>query len=219
MKFNVSLMLGVLLLGGCGTTAQLATPVTPGLVAAARHKATLAPAAPMPDRYAEVVNTHHDLIFRGGVPNDAQLAILFESGVPSAQAPGAPLKIKTIVNLLDPASKDGPGIQHESAVAKAHGVTFINIALPWGQPNPTADVQTWFNAVTRARAAKTALYIHCTHGRDRTGSMVAAYRQQFDGWTPQKSLDEMEGAPFNYDPKPYPWITTFVLGFKPLPAF
>lgn len=33
-------------------------------------------------------------------------------------------------------------------------------------------------------------YVHCVHGRDRTGLVVALYRVKHDGWDAQKALDE-----------------------------
>ncbi|MDB5098666.1 MAG: hypothetical protein JWM80_3087 [Cyanobacteria bacterium RYN_339] len=206
-------LLATLTLVGCGTAPRFTAiaPHASGWAAADYNEGPKDQNAEMPARFAEIVNKHEDLLFRGGIPTDAQLEKLVEDGVASKQA-GKNVKIKTIINLL--ADNDKLKIDHEEAYAKAHKVKFINIQLPWGKIPPKADVDTWFDAVTAARKAKTALYIHCTHGRDRTGSMVGVYREQYDGYSPAMALGEMESDAFGYDPKPYPWMTEFVLTFK-----
>ncbi|MCU0864446.1 MAG: tyrosine-protein phosphatase [Planctomycetes bacterium] len=40
--------------------------------------------------------------------------------------------------------------------------------------------------------------VHCWHGADRTGAVVAAYRIAVDGWTPAAALDEMVAGGFGH---------------------
>ncbi|RYZ60710.1 MAG: hypothetical protein EOP09_20880, partial [Proteobacteria bacterium] len=35
------------------------------------------------------------------------------------------------------------------------------------------------------------VFIHCTHGRDRTGLMMGLYRVEADGWDPKDAYQEM----------------------------
>lgn len=42
------------------------------------------------------------------------------------------------------------------------------------------------------RDAPRPLLIHCLHGADRTGAVVAAYRIVFQDWTPEEAVAEME---------------------------
>jgi protein tyrosine/serine phosphatase len=35
------------------------------------------------------------------------------------------------------------------------------------------------------------IFVHCLHGRDRTGLMTAVYRVHFDGWPVEKAYEEM----------------------------
>jgi protein tyrosine/serine phosphatase len=42
--------------------------------------------------------------------------------------------------------------------------------------------------------------VHCQHGSDRTGMMVAIYRIAFEGWTKAQATDEMINGGFGFDP-------------------
>jgi protein tyrosine/serine phosphatase len=42
--------------------------------------------------------------------------------------------------------------------------------------------------------------VHCQHGSDRTGTMVAIYRIVVEGWTKAEATDEMINGGFNFHP-------------------
>ena len=42
------------------------------------------------------------------------------------------------------------------------------------------------------------IFVHCKHGSDRTGTMVASYRIMFCGWTKEQALDEMKNGPYGF---------------------
>jgi protein tyrosine/serine phosphatase len=42
--------------------------------------------------------------------------------------------------------------------------------------------------------------VHCQHGSDRTGTMVAIYRITIDGWTKAQATDEMIHGGFGFHP-------------------
>ncbi|MEY2863434.1 MAG: hypothetical protein RLY58_1141 [Pseudomonadota bacterium] len=44
------------------------------------------------------------------------------------------------------------------------------------------------------------LLVHCRHGADRTGTMVAAYRMVVQGWSADAALAEMKEGGFGYHP-------------------
>jgi tyrosine-protein phosphatase SIW14 len=37
------------------------------------------------------------------------------------------------------------------------------------------------------------IYVHCLRGKDRTGTVVACYRIQHDGWDNERALAEAKG--------------------------
>ncbi|NVJ68454.1 MAG: dual specificity protein phosphatase family protein [Gammaproteobacteria bacterium] len=46
--------------------------------------------------------------------------------------------------------------------------------------------------------AKEPLVVHCWHGADRTGTVIAAYRIIFQDWTKEAALEEMTMGGFGY---------------------
>ncbi len=52
--------------------------------------------------------------------------------------------------------------------------------------------------------AKKPLLVHCWHGSDRTGVMIAAYRIVFENWTKKDAIDEFKLKEFGYHIKKYP---------------
>jgi protein tyrosine/serine phosphatase len=38
---------------------------------------------------------------------------------------------------------------------------------------------------------KQPVFLHCQHGSDRTGTMIAVYRMAVEGWTADEAIDEM----------------------------
>ncbi|MDB5101893.1 MAG: protein tyrosine/serine phosphatase [Cyanobacteria bacterium RYN_339] len=139
-------------------------------------------------------------LYRGGVPNDDQLAALKKLG------------IKTDITLMSMSSpKEREVIAHEKEAGAALGLKVINISLPFNAVPPKAMLEQ-FLSTTQEKLAQ-PVYVHCIHGRDRTGTMVACYRMTFDHLSNQQALDEMET--FGFNPKKYATWANFVLGFKP----
>ena len=123
------------------------------------------------------------------------------------------LGVKTDISLQNPRfGKEKGEIAAEKAAAEKLGITFVNLALPPNEAPPEKMLRAFFKAVTDPAAQP--VYIHCKHGRDRTGTMVAAYRIQFDHLTGAKALAEMKT--FGFKPEDYPYYAEFVKTFEPL---
>ncbi|HWA27970.1 MAG TPA: tyrosine-protein phosphatase [Lacunisphaera sp.] len=63
-------------------------------------------------------------------------------------------------------------------------------------------------ALRQFRDAPKPLLVHCWHGSDRTGSVVAAYRIVFQDWTPAAALDELRHGGYGYHERMFPNIIT-----------
>ncbi len=60
------------------------------------------------------------------------------------------------------------------------------------------------------RTAPRPVMVHCWHGSDRTGSVVAAYRIVFQNWTPAAALAELRHGDYGYHEKWFPNIITLL---------
>jgi protein tyrosine/serine phosphatase len=61
-----------------------------------------------------------------------------------------------------------------------------------------ADVVKFLRVATTA--ALQPVLVHCQHGSDRTGTMVAIYRIAFESWTKVQATDEMINGGFGFHP-------------------
>ncbi len=95
------------------------------------------------------------------------------------------LGIKTIINLRTSTSTANT----EAAAARAAGLVYTNFPLS-GIHGPKAE------QVRQVLAAIESLpgpvFIHCAHGCDRTGTIVACYRIQHDNWSAETALQEAD---------------------------
>jgi protein tyrosine/serine phosphatase len=57
------------------------------------------------------------------------------------------------------------------------------------------------------RSAGKPVLIHCWHGSDRTGFIVAGYRMIFQGWSRESAIEELRLGGFGYHEASYPNIT------------
>ena len=94
------------------------------------------------------------------------------------------LKIKIVVNLRG----EDEGTSAEEAEAKAADLRYFAVPLPgFGRPKDEQvervlalinDPQNW------------PVFVHCHHGEDRTGTIIAVYRISHDGWTGEQAKKE-----------------------------
>lgn len=72
----------------------------------------------------------------------------------------------------------------------------------------TITVDDLVAALRLMRDAPKPILVHCWHGSDRTGSVIAAYRIVFQNWTPAAALDELRHGGFGYHERSFPNIIT-----------
>lgn len=61
-----------------------------------------------------------------------------------------------------------------------------------------------FQALRWIRDTPKPVLVHCWHGSDRTGVVIAAYRMVFERWTREAAVDEMVAGGFGYHARLYP---------------
>ena len=118
-------------------------------------------------QYPELPNFHqvNFQLYRGAQPRDGGLRKLAELG------------IKTIVNLRG----EGEITRADQIEAEALGLRYFNVELP-EMSRPSDEQVERILAIINA-PDKQPVFVHCHHGRDRTGVIVAVYRLAHDGWT------------------------------------
>jgi protein tyrosine/serine phosphatase len=173
MRVGVVLLL---LVSGCATT----TPVAP----ASRPATWATPVASSPG--LPNLNRINPTLYRSAQPSREGFMLLDSR---ASLASGDP-PIKTIVSLR--ATGDDSDF-----VAKSSALRFEEISFKTWHPEDE-DVIKFLRLVTTP--ALQPVLVHCRHGSDRTGMMVAIYRIVIDGWTKEQAIDEMAHGDFGFHP-------------------
>ena len=111
-------------------------------------------------------------LYRGAQPPAGGLKILAGKG------------IKTIINLRGASDET----RAEERQARALGMKFFNLKFP---PLSKPD----FSQIDQALAlindpANQPVFVHCKHGEDRTGTVIACYRMTQDQWNDEQAIAE-----------------------------
>ena len=119
-------------------------------------------------------------LFRSSQPDKADTATLLSLG------------IRSIINLRE---------HHDDKNVKALGPFQLqSVEMDAGEVTPSQLLQ----ALRCIRDAPKPVLVHCWHGSDRTGVVVAAYRMVFQGWSAAEAIDEMKSGEFGYHARTYP---------------
>ena len=134
----------------------------------------LATLAQKDSQYLELPNFHqvNAQLYRGGQPKTGGLQKLKELGV------------KTVVNLRG----EDDHVRAERTEARSLGLRFYSIALPEFSKPKDKEVQRALEIINAPE--NQPVFVHCNHGRDRTGTIVACYRVSHDGWTATQAKNE-----------------------------
>jgi tyrosine-protein phosphatase SIW14 len=127
-------------------------------------------------RYYELPNFHavNSQLYRGAQPRAGGLQTLKKLG------------IKTILNLRG----ENERTQAEGAEARTLGLRYYNVPLPEFSAPKDKKVQQALDIINTAEYQP--VFVHCRHGEDRTGTIIACYRISHDGWTAAEARREAE---------------------------
>ena len=120
-----------------------------------------------------------DTLYRGAQPTEEGFRSLHKMG------------IRTVINL-----RKFHDDSDEVANTKLDG-DFIIIHLPMNAWDVTEKEILQFLEIV-ADDSRHPIFFHCKHGSDRTGTMAAAYRLVFQGWTKEKAIKEMKEGGYGY---------------------
>jgi protein tyrosine/serine phosphatase len=112
-----------------------------------------------------------DILYRGAQPDAAALRNLRCLGV------------KTVIDLR----MRGEVLKTEAEEAQANGLVYTNVPMH-GLGRPThAQVK---KVLALIESSPSPVFIHCEHGCDRTGTIIACYRIRHDRWSSEAALKE-----------------------------
>ncbi|MBI3887060.1 MAG: tyrosine-protein phosphatase [Opitutae bacterium] len=95
------------------------------------------------------------------------------------------LGVATIINLRM-ADDVVPG---EEATARRLGIGYVNVPLHGFSGPSDAEVD---RVLALIASSPPPVFVHCRHGADRTGVIVACYRMRHDGWPTAQAMAEAE---------------------------
>lgn len=114
-------------------------------------------------------------IFRGAQPEPNGYATLANMGV------------RSVINLRSR--------NEEKEAVEARGMRSFWVPLnAYGDVDPEIIRKA---VALMADPANRPVYVHCRQGRDRTGVVVAVYRMEIDGWSPEEAEEEMQAYGFH----------------------
>lgn len=125
-------------------------------------------------RYDELPNFHRvsERLYRGAQPR--------KGGLPKLAALG----VNTIINLRD----DDERAVAEEREARGAGLRYYNVPFKrLGRPT-NARIEQVLSLIEAPENG--VVFVHCEHGADRTGTVVAVYRIRHDGWTSREAKRE-----------------------------
>ena len=137
---------------------------------------------------AGLPNLHrvNSLLYRSAQPlKEGFLFLERQLSVSNADRP-----IKTVLSLR--AFHDNAPLIPESSALRLEQIRFKS----W---HPEDEDVVKFLRIATTPALQPVL-VHCEHGADRTGTMVAIYRIVFEGWTKAQATDEMVNGGFGFHP-------------------
>jgi tyrosine-protein phosphatase SIW14 len=110
------------------------------------------------------------VLYRGAQPDGQGLYDLSNFG------------IKTIVDL-----RGDRTVEREAVVVNALGMKFVNFPMKGlSAPTQTQIRQLMF----LLKSLPKPIFIHCQHGEDRTGTAVAVWRMEYEGWSNLMAMAE-----------------------------
>jgi protein tyrosine/serine phosphatase len=127
-----------------------------------------------------------------GVPNLNQVTpILYRSAQPDAagfENMAKSLKIKTVIDLRE--------TQTDAAILGASKINAYYVPMNAIHITNTEIISAL--KLIKAHEGEGPILVHCQHGADRTGVVMAMYRIIYQGWSKQQAIDEMKNGGYNF---------------------
>lgn len=131
-------------------------------------------------------------LYRGGAPDSDGVAWLKKRG------------IRTVINLRHFHGSS------EGVKVRAVGMRYERIPLESSDAPEPGEIARFMSLVTDPKLRP--IYVHCKHGVDRTGTMMAVLRMEIEGWSNADALAEMDHFGAH---KIWRDLRNFVLTYRP----
>lgn len=118
----------------------------------------------------------------------------------------AALGIRKIIDLRDDAEPD------VAETCKRLGLAYYNFPLSQYE---TPDPATIDKILQHIGDTKTPVYVHCSGGKHRAGTLCALYRMRVQGWSPERAWKEQQAYGFG-PPEEHPDLFLFAYGHTPV---
>ena len=132
-------------------------------------------------------------LYRGGRPRPADVVTLARQDIKTIvnlQGKDALPGIKRGVEVYQPGERPS-AIAAERALAESLGIRYLHLPFNSLRPVSEEDAAQILRVVRIiSDPANYPLFIHCEHGRDRTGLPVSLARVLYQRWPPQRAFDE-----------------------------
>jgi tyrosine-protein phosphatase SIW14 len=136
----------------------------------------------------------NDHLYRGGAPTNVGLEEL------------AAMHVSMIIDLREP----GEGTDFERQAVKGLGMKYINAPFrPFSAPSQEQMDQV-LSLLLHSDSER--IFVHCRRGKDRTGTVIACYRMQHDGWDKRAALLEARKHGMSFTER---GMRSFILDFTP----
>lgn len=114
----------------------------------------------------------------------------------------AKLGFRTIIDLRDDAEPE------EAEACKRLGITYYNFPLDQYQTPDRATVDKILQII---REAKEPVFVHCSGGKHRAGTLCALYRMKYQGWSAERAWREQQAYGFG-PPEEHPQLFLYAYG-------
>lgn len=150
-------------------------------------------------KYIPNLRVVSDHVVRGGQPDPEGLKYLHAAGVRMViNLCGGPNLVSMFKGSAGGSScVESPEVADEREMAKTLGLEFTSIPLDVFRHPSQQSLASFIDIVSNKDNGP--VFVHCLHGRDRTGLMTALYRVVCDGWTAEKAYQEMLECGFDGD--------------------
>jgi tyrosine-protein phosphatase SIW14 len=137
----------------------------------------------------------NDRIYRGGEPSLVGLQELGAMG------------IKIDVDLREP----GEAADFERKQAEKLGMKYVAVPMNGFLAPTNAQIEKVLSLLIQDKSDP--IFVHCRRGKDRTGTVIACYRIQHDGWGNAAALEEAKKFGMSFAER---GMRSYILHFKPL---